>query len=114
MTHPVGPDDWSEELKRQYLRSLAGKLSILEALVEGLQQNPNDGELLEQLTTAVHKIHGSAGTYGLSELTLATREWERTMFTAQEESRKLTDREMDEIQGYLREFRSLVLKLLES
>lgn len=107
-------EDWLEKLKRQYLQTLTDKIRNLETLVESLGRNPDDWETFDQLATAVHKIHGSAGTYGFDEITHATTDWERKMITVQKERRELTAGEMDQIHDYLQRIKSLVLKVLEN
>lgn len=52
-----------EELKRNYDKTIYDKIELLTKLVESLQLNPNE-DSLKNLQSAVHKIGGSAGSYG--------------------------------------------------
>lgn len=80
MTETISDDSaWQEELQAEYRKSLQGKLLILTRLVTRLVEHPEDLEVFEALRTCVHKIHGSAGSFGLERLSQVAGEWERQL-----------------------------------
>lgn len=60
-------------LKRQYASTINSKLSLLADLIKRTQLHPERAELTE-LKGAVHKIGGSAGSYGFSNVSLLCKE----------------------------------------
>ena len=55
-----------ESLKRKYAVSIPEKIDLIKQLVEAVQQKP-DLQHLTELREMVHKIGGSAGSYGFKE-----------------------------------------------
>lgn len=62
-----------KDIKRQYESTIPQKLKLLEDLMNALQQHP-DALHLKELKDAVHKIAGSAGSYGFSPVSTLCKE----------------------------------------
>jgi class 3 adenylate cyclase/CheY-like chemotaxis protein len=65
------------EFRRNYLASFPDKLRDLEALLDRLVAGGGTDEL-EDLKMRLHRLKGSAGTYGLPAAGAAAAEWEET------------------------------------
>lgn len=68
--------DWREELRRDYLATLPDKLSTLRQHLEALAAAPGEPSAREALLTTVHRLHGSAGSYGFAEVGRLAGAWE--------------------------------------
>lgn len=68
--------NWREELRREYAQALPDKLSRIADLFLALEQAPADKAALEALLMAVHRLHGSAGSYGFQEVSRTSGDWE--------------------------------------
>ncbi len=76
--------NWRDELRREYAQTLPDKLARLVALHEALAAAPDAAAELEALLMAVHRLHGSAGSYGFPEISRAAGEWELELREARE------------------------------
>ncbi len=72
-------------LLRRYLDSLPEKQAELEIAWQALQDMGWNAEPLANLKTPVHRLAGSAGSYGLEELGLAARTLDKSLRTADPE-----------------------------
>lgn len=63
-------------LLKAYRASIPHKLDTLAALVRQ-SQSPVDVKSFEDLRMAVHKLAGSAGTYGFTEVSEICKTWEQ-------------------------------------
>jgi CheY-like chemotaxis protein/HPt (histidine-containing phosphotransfer) domain-containing protein len=77
------PDELPPGLVEEYLTSARGQLARLAALAQQLQARSNDPAALEELRRELHKIHGSAGSYGFwsasrlaAGMEATARDWE--------------------------------------
>lgn len=68
--------DWRAELRREYAQTLPDKYAHVERRLAELLAAPADAARLETLLLAVHRLHGSAGSYGFEELGRLAGEWE--------------------------------------
>lgn len=68
--------DWRAELRREYAQALPDKYARIDRCLSALLLAPDDAAALEALLEAVHRLHGSAGTYGFVELGRLAGEWE--------------------------------------
>lgn len=59
--------DIPPELLAEYRRAIAAQLADIGATAQRLERNPGDGEALESFRREVHKVRGSAGSYGFPE-----------------------------------------------
>ena len=66
------------QLKDEYRKRVASKLDLIEDIVAALNPGPF-ADTLEKLSMAVHKIHGSAGSFGLDDASRIAAEWELWM-----------------------------------
>ena len=55
------------ELLAEYRRAVAVQLKALGACADRLEQHPSDRDALETFRREVHKVHGSAGSYGFPD-----------------------------------------------
>ena len=69
------PDAALKELQLRYQESIPEKVNNLRQLINQFQ-NLQDLDTLNSLRNAVHKIAGSAGTYGFSEVSKICKEFE--------------------------------------
>ncbi len=72
------------QLKQQYIEGLPSKFAELSTLTNQLRNNPADFETLNELYANIHKMAGSAGSCGLTELSqramelqTVLREWKK-------------------------------------
>lgn len=65
--------DWLQQLRTEYAASLSLRLHALEGLVARLPSSRDD------LIRELHKLGGSAATYGFEHLGQAARRWERAL-----------------------------------
>src|SRR2546427_9880813 len=61
------PPELPPGLLAEYLESARGQLSVLAGIAERLVAAGADREALDELRRETHKIHGSAGSYGVME-----------------------------------------------
>lgn len=90
---------WWQELRRAYLGSLPGKLAAMEHLVESLLEHPDDDYRLQALRLAVHRLAGTAGSYGLEAVSELACAWELRL--AAVHGRRPTDTELEVISADL-------------
>jgi DNA-binding response OmpR family regulator len=65
--------DRMETLKREYQKTVPEKLDLLTKLIRSTQQYP-DVEHVTQFKNAVHKIGGSAGSYGFTDVSVLCKD----------------------------------------
>lgn len=63
---PAPPTE-DQDLRDEYLRDCRVRISRTGRLLSLLEISPNNKELLQELRTEIHKIAGSAGTFGFPE-----------------------------------------------
>jgi len=64
----IDADDLERELRQYYLTVAQAKLEALSAALAEARQRPSEASSIEQLRFVVHKIAGSAGSYGFEAL----------------------------------------------
>ena len=74
--------NWREELRREYAQTLPDKLAKLGDLVAALEATPSDPAAFEPLLMAVHRLHGSAGSYGFADISRICGDWELELHQA--------------------------------
>jgi HPt (histidine-containing phosphotransfer) domain-containing protein len=80
---PAGLDDeMARELLAHYLGGADERLSSFARALAESEARPEDLQALERLRRALHKIAGSAGTYGFPELTRSARRLEQDVVAA--------------------------------
>lgn len=65
-----------EKLKEEYNKDISKKLQLLKNCIEDLQQ-PNHQDKLKKLRIEVHKIAGTAGSFGFSQVSETCKEMEK-------------------------------------
>lgn len=69
------PDDKLQELRRSYEKTICNKIDLLSSLIKSAQNDPTTASLTE-LKNALHKIAGSAGSYGFNDVTIICKNME--------------------------------------
>jgi HPt (histidine-containing phosphotransfer) domain-containing protein len=68
--------DFLEKAKAEYRESLSGLMAELEELVLQLAADSSDRQGRESLLESVHRVRGSAGSFGMDEVSKIAGEWE--------------------------------------
>lgn len=74
--------DKLQELRRYYISQLTAAVPHWREHQSRLLQVPPDLSALEALHSEVHKLHGSAGFYGLHDISEAARDLDRILQSA--------------------------------
>lgn len=72
----AGGAAWLAEARLEYARTLPDNLARLERRLSALMVAPADGAAFDALLGAVHRLHGSAGSFGFAALGRLAGEWE--------------------------------------
>ena len=72
--NPLPPEEW-QRLQEQYRNTIPQKLSELKQLILAVQKSPTL-ETLGALRISVHKLAGSAGTYGFADVSAICKKME--------------------------------------
>ena len=67
-----------EKLLNQYHQSLRGKIVQLKELVQAVERGRDQTSLIA-LRAFIHKMGGSAGTYGYPEVSALCKEWDKLL-----------------------------------
>ncbi len=94
-------------LKTSYMKSLPGRYNQLKKAVVDSIEGKGSPEPLRQLTIHIHKIAGSAATFGLPALTDIAREFEGTIENILSKEEPLSDKSSKQIINYLRGIREI-------
>ncbi|HET6267097.1 MAG TPA: Hpt domain-containing protein [Acidobacteriota bacterium] len=68
-----------DELRNEYCSALPERFKRMEELLSKLKHTHNGEDLLEELYTIVHRISGTAGTFGLDKLGNIAGKWEEEL-----------------------------------
>ncbi len=100
------PESMAEfaEIRALYIESFFEKATAIEALLESLELNPGDSASLLSLRNIVHKINGSAGSYGFARVSLGAARWEREILDIIESGLEVS---ADELRGFCRRFEDI-------
>ena len=86
MPTPEYPDGSSEEARETvrelagvYARSFRAQCKTIEALLGALGRSSADAESLKALRFGLHRISGSAGSFGFGEASRIARDWGREL-----------------------------------
>ncbi|MCK5353965.1 MAG: Hpt domain-containing protein, partial [Methyloprofundus sp.] len=91
-----------QELKDDYQATLPEKLAEIQQLFLELQQHPTDKQLIEKLTLVVHRLRGTAATYGFFQIGDRAFELEQALVEAlkkQYYSRELMHEQLDKLKA---------------
>ncbi len=109
MTGEMGGAAFLGELRAIYRDGFAERLADLERRVADLAAALADRGALERICQAVHKIHGSAGSYGFPVTSSIAAEWEAWVSEMLEQAQApVTAGEVSRMQGYLLALRDSV------
>jgi len=72
------PEDLPPGLLEDYLRGARAQILMIGALADRLAVAGDDAHALDQFRREVHKVHGSAGSYGFWEASELAAEMEAT------------------------------------
>ena len=75
-------DELERELREHYLSVAPAKLEALASALADVRGRPGDRVAVEQLRFVVHKIAGSAGSYGFGALSAAAKLVEQEILAA--------------------------------
>jgi CheY-like chemotaxis protein/HPt (histidine-containing phosphotransfer) domain-containing protein len=67
------------EIREMYIESFFEQLQNIEKTIDTLSADPASRGTLENLRTYVHRIHGSAGTYGYTLVSYTAGRWEEEL-----------------------------------
>ena len=67
MPSPADFNDVLAQLRQRYLASSGNTLAAFDQLADQLQVTPDAPEVVETLRRELHRVHGTAGSYGLHE-----------------------------------------------
>ncbi len=100
------PESMAEfaEIRALYIESFFENASSIETLLDALEANPGDSASLLSLRNIVHKINGSAGSYGFARVSLGAARWEREILDIIESGLEVS---ADELRGFCRRFEDI-------
>jgi hypothetical protein len=98
--------DWQLKARADYVASFPKKLETIEALAAEWLDAPGDESRYESLRTAVHRIHGTAGSYGFHALGDIVAAWDDAMTAALKERSFSSGGTIVAVRQYLQEFRT--------
>jgi len=73
------PDDLPPGLLEEYLKSARTQVASLAEIADRLAASPRDTRVLDALRREVHKVHGSAGSYGFWDASRLAADMETTV-----------------------------------
>lgn len=77
MSDPI--EEALAELGREYRDGLPARLAAIRAAVERARERPTEGALTLDALQLVHRLHGTAGSFGLRELGAAAGRLEEAL-----------------------------------
>jgi chemotaxis protein histidine kinase CheA len=98
--------DWQQKVRADYLASFPKKLETIESLAAEWFDSPQDVTRFESLRTAVHRIHGTAGSYGFEALGAIMAEWDDLMTAALKDGTHAGGVTIDSVRQHLAAFRA--------
>lgn len=66
---------WLDDLRRDYIASLPSKLARIEEALALTQEDPAPEHATASLRLLLHRLHGTAGSYGLHDIGKAAADW---------------------------------------
>jgi chemotaxis protein histidine kinase CheA len=97
-----------QRLKEEYAERLPEKMAHLDGLVRQLAHPDSSGEVLAALALAVHRMHGSAGTYGFLHAGRVAGEWEKALEPLRKTGLPLERGDFDLMTAYFRDLQSAI------
>ena len=106
--------DWQAKARADYVASFPKKLETMETLAAEWLATPEDEERYEALRTAVHRIHGTAGSYGFHALGEIVAAWDDLMTASLKERSHSSSGTIVAVTQYLDRFRTEIAGLLST
>lgn len=101
-------NDKLQELKRQYASTINEKLDLLDDLIKAAQNHP-DSLHLNELKGTVHKIGGSAGSYGFPQVSTLCKELDLQISERLNRQAPIDQHWLSSFDGYLQQIRDCFL-----
>ena len=95
------------ELKQNYICKLPARYNLIKKMAVQATENPESTELLNELKLNVHKMAGSAATFGLETLTERAREFEEFISGLTAGEKNLSPEASKVLVGHLRGIREI-------
>lgn len=90
-----------EQIKKTFIDSLPGVLDQMSSLIQGLNSNIAQDKFSE-LRNHIHKLAGTAGTFGFNEATNLCKEWDAKLSPIIKEfSNEKVQPLLSELEGFL-------------
>lgn len=99
---PEAAPEWLEPLRREYRRNFPEKLAALARCVDALAEAPSAAKTHAALLLAVHRLHGSAATYGLEDAGEILGAWESQLRLDPPPDGRMAPRSVAEMRRLLR------------
>jgi chemotaxis protein histidine kinase CheA len=104
-------EDLFQELRPQFLKRLPQKLYDLQNLLDELKIDAGNREVFEKLWTTIHQIHGTAGTYGLAQISEIAMLWDELLFgLSEQEQIHVSQRDLMVMSSHLDRLKQAVRK----
>jgi len=106
---PSNPNEMKKILKElhdSFLGRLPEKVSAIGQFLEQAVARPGDDEPMVSLLNAVHKLHGSAGSYGVHNIGNIAGEWEHELRTIRESKKPPDAPAILKMQNFLRDIKA--------
>ena len=100
-----------EAIRGVYKKNLPEKFSNFEKLLQKIAEEPDNSEIIGELLTAVHKFHGSAGSYGFDNVSKIAGEWEQMLQTIHADGTTLEESQIGKMRDYLKDIKKAGGKL---
>ena len=94
-------EPWFDDLRASYAASLPAKIACLRDLVADAAARPADPGPLSDLAHGLHRLAGSAGSYGFPEISSALGPWARLVMSASATRAPVRARDLDELRRCL-------------
>lgn len=79
MHTPPEQPDWIVELQAEFAAALPGRMAQLEELVGRVRANPEDQAMPVEVLRFLHKVEGSAESYGFRRLGQLAHAWQERL-----------------------------------
>ncbi len=88
------------QVREAYCEGLPARLAAIEAVwAEAWRQDPPHAARLDEVHRLVHGLAGTAGTFGLAQVSAAALRLEERLVAAPEADRSAVDRAFEELRG---------------
>lgn len=98
-----------EALRQAFVAKLPGMLDALESAIAAYRDAGDaagQGDALKRVNAQAHKIAGTAGTYGLSDIAAPLREMEKAVLRDPAPGAEALAEELERVRGLVRDHRS--------